>query len=119
MLVKRIGMLAYSSMLVWGGLDQARHPASKLDPVRKTGLPAIEEVVKASGLSMIAASLALQIGPLRRLAAVVLAIQLAGVTLIGHRYWEHEEPQRRTQRIQFLKNLSMIGGALYIAADEW
>ncbi|BCB85977.1 hypothetical protein Psuf_032900 [Phytohabitans suffuscus] len=39
-------------------------------------------------------------------------------TLAGHAFWEHEDPaERRTQRLHFLKNMSMLGGLLLAAAD--
>lgn len=68
---------------------------------------------------MIVGSLALQINRLRRLAAVMLALQLIPITYVGHRFWEMEPGQARFQnRTHFFKNLAVIGGALYIAVTE-
>jgi putative oxidoreductase len=67
---------------------------------------------------MIAGALALQIKPLRRLAALLLALQLLPITYVGHRYWEAEGPAQTQQMIHFFKNISMVGGALYIAFAE-
>ena len=39
-------------------------------------------------------------------------------TAAGHRFWEEKDPQRKaTQRIQFFKNASMLGGLLLAAVD--
>jgi putative oxidoreductase len=66
---------------------------------------------------MISAAVALQLGPLRRIAAVGVTEQLLPITYIGHRFWEMDEgPQRTQNQIHLFKNLSMIGSALYIAA---
>jgi uncharacterized membrane protein YphA (DoxX/SURF4 family) len=43
---------------------------------------------------------------------------LVPTTLAGHRFWEEsDEKARSMQRIQFFKNLSMLGGLLLAAVD--
>jgi uncharacterized membrane protein YphA (DoxX/SURF4 family) len=37
-------------------------------------------------------------------------------TLAGHRFWEEESAARSGQRLQFLKNLGLIGGLLLVIA---
>jgi len=40
-------------------------------------------------------------------------------TVAGHAYWSHEDPAARAQhRIQFHKNLAMIGGLLFAVVDR-
>src|SRR6266545_4654123 len=54
-----------------------------------------------------------------RLASLALAGSLIPTTLAGHSYWTIEDPAtRKIQRIQFHKNLAMIGGLLFAALDE-
>ena len=61
----------------------------------------------------------LALGRAQRLAALVLAGSLIPTTLAGHSYWAIEDPAtRKIQRIQFHKNLAMIGGLLFAALDE-
>ena len=61
---------------------------------------------------MIAGSLGLQFPPVRRLAAVVLALQLVPLTYLGHRYWELEPgPARDMDEVNFFKNVSLICGS--------
>jgi uncharacterized membrane protein YphA (DoxX/SURF4 family) len=44
---------------------------------------------------------------------------LIPTTLAGHSYWTIEDPDvRKIQRIQFHKNLAMIGGLIFSALDE-
>ena len=62
-------------------------------------------------------ALALGLGP--RLSALALAGSMVPTTLAGHAYWTIEDPAaRKLQRIQFHKNLAMIGGLLFAALDE-
>ena len=44
---------------------------------------------------------------------------LIPTTLAGHSYWQVEDPAtRKVQRIQFHKNLAMIGGLLFAVLDQ-
>jgi uncharacterized membrane protein YphA (DoxX/SURF4 family) len=116
---RRLGLALYSTMFLLGGWGQVQQPTGRADQARKLGLPVEDDLVRASGWAMIGAALALQIPPLRRPAALAIALQLLLVTPIGHRFWEFEPGQQRTgQQIHFAKNVSLLGAALYLAAKE-
>jgi len=58
-------------------------------------------------------------GVAQRLSALALVGSLIPTTLAGHSYWTIEDPTaRKLQRIQFHKNLAMIGGLLFAVLDE-
>jgi multidrug efflux pump subunit AcrA (membrane-fusion protein) len=60
----------------------------------------------------------LAIGKFPRLSAAALAASLLPTTAAGHRFWESDDKQERSQQqIHFLKNLSMLGGLLIAAGD--
>ena len=68
---------------------------------------------------MVAGGTLLALGIAPRLSALVLAGSLVPTTLAGHSYWTVEDPAaRKIQRIQFHKNLAMIGGLLFAALDQ-
>jgi putative oxidoreductase len=117
-----------ASVFVVQGLDTFQHPekvAKLAEPVVRPvadRVPAVpdetEEAVRLNGAIQVAAGVTLGLGVLPRLSALILAGSLVPTTLAGHRFWECEDPQERTQqRIQFLKNLTMMGGLLITAAD--
>jgi putative oxidoreductase len=110
------------------GYDTFRNPqrvASRAEPVVKTaaerlpGVPADpEQAVRVNGAVQFAAGSMLAIGWLPRLSALAIAATLVPTTLAGHRFWESDNEQDRAQqRIQFLKNLAILGGLLIAAAD--
>jgi uncharacterized membrane protein YphA (DoxX/SURF4 family) len=75
-------------------------------------------LVRINGAVQTAAGLLLATGRGSRGAAVVLAGTLVPTTLAGHAFWEHGDPmERRTQQIQVLKNIGMLGGLLLAALD--
>jgi len=66
----------------------------------------------------VTAGLALATGRAPRISSAVLAATLVPTTLGGHRFWEEQDPMVRTQqRLNFFKNVSMLGGLLIAAGD--
>jgi uncharacterized membrane protein YphA (DoxX/SURF4 family) len=117
-----------ASIFAIQGLDTLRNPervVSAAEPVVKPlsekvpVLPdSVEQAVRINGAVQLAGGTLLAIGWVPRLAALAIAGTLVPTTLAGHRFWEADEPQtRKQQKIQFLKNLSMLGGLLIAAAD--
>ena len=52
-----------------------------------------------------------------RYAALLMILFVIVATAISHRFWEFADPQQfRTQQSQFFKNLSIIGGFLFLLA---
>jgi len=109
----------------WHNFESPQHVAplaeSVVGPLRDKvpGIPAEpEQAVKLNGAIQVAAGALLGVGVLPRLAALAIVGTLVPTTLAAHRYWEYSDPQQRsTQRIQFLKNLTMLGGLLLAVAD--
>jgi uncharacterized membrane protein YphA (DoxX/SURF4 family) len=117
-----------ASIFVLQGYDTFRRPervASLAEPVVRPlaeRIPAVpaktEQAVRVNGAVQMAAGTLLALGRFPRLSALALAATLVPTTLAGHRFWEaEEEGDQSGQRIHFLKNLSMFGGLLIVAAD--
>jgi uncharacterized membrane protein YphA (DoxX/SURF4 family) len=125
--VRRVARPLLAAMFIDGGLDQLRHPATKVSKVGpllhqyapKLGLPDDPELlVRANGATMVGAGTLLATGRLPRLSALALAATLVPTTAAGHRFWEVKDPeQRKAQRLHLMKNLSMLGGLLIAAVD--
>jgi putative oxidoreductase len=117
-----------ASIFVVQGLDTFQHPervakaaAPVVGPIAQR-IPAVpaetEQAVRLNGAVQVVAGTTLGLGILPRLSALVLAGTLVPTTLAGHRYWEIEDPEQRSQqRVHFLKNVTMLGGLLIAAAD--
>ena len=110
------------------GFDALRAPGARVEQagpvlaaVRKAvPLPEDDElVVRANAAVQVLCGALLMAGRAPRLASLALAGSLIPTTLAGHSYWTIEDPAtRKIQRIQFHKNLAMIGGLLFAALDE-
>ena len=110
------------------GLDAVRAPGKRVElagPVlsairSRVPLPEDDELlVRVNAGTQVAAGTMLALGVAPRLAAAVLATSLVPTTLAGHPYWTVEDPaERAQQRIQFHKNMALIGGLLLAVLDE-
>jgi uncharacterized membrane protein YphA (DoxX/SURF4 family) len=110
------------------GFDALRAPGGRVDqagPVlaamrKAVPLPEDDElVVRFNAGVQVTAGAMLAMGKAPRLSALALAASLVPTTLAGHAYWAIEDPEvRKIQRIQFHKNMAMIGGLLFAALDQ-
>jgi putative oxidoreductase len=59
--------------------------------------------------------IAIILGILTRLLALAFALFTLSTALLGHRFWTMDGAIREENRINFLKNMSIIGGFLLLA----
>ena len=100
-----------------GRVDMA---GGTLDAIRKVvPLPADDEtIVKANGAAQLVAGATLALGILPRTSAAVLAASLLPTSIAGHPYWTVDDPgQRAAQKLQFQKNMAMLGGLLFAVIE--
>lgn len=85
------------------------------------GLPLPEDPVTQVRLNaaiQLAAAGALATGRVPRLSGLVLAVSLVPTTVAGHAFWSEQDPDRKkTQKLQFFKNASVLGGLLLASVD--
>ncbi len=75
-------------------------------------------LVRLNAAVQIGAAAAFATGRAPRLSSTVLAASLVPTTLAGHRFWEETEPASRNgQRLNFFKNVSVLGGLLLAGVD--
>lgn len=123
-----------ASMFLVGGVNALRNApalgakaapvAEKLVPLVRRAVPAAPipkdpvTLVRINAAVQIGAGLALATGRAPRIASGVLAASLVPTTMAGHRFWEEQDKQARSQQqLQFFKNLSMLGGLVIAAGD--
>jgi putative oxidoreductase len=110
------------------GFDALRAPGARVDQAAPLlaairqwvqVLPADDElVVRGNAAVQVAGGVLLAMGRAPRVSALMLAGSLIPTTLAGHSYWKIEDPAaRKMQRIQFHKNMAMIGGLLFAVLD--
>jgi putative oxidoreductase len=87
------------------------------------GVPFASIAVPLAGVIALAGGLSVLLGHRARIGAWLIVLFLAAVTPMMHNFWAVTDPtMHQMQFIMFLKNLSMLGGALFISqtgAGPW
>lgn len=135
--VRALARPLLSTIFIVQGAKSLRSPepfVAKAQPVTDRVVPLIKKVapaqvgdrlpdstanlVRLNGAAQVLGGVALASGRGRRLGAVLLAASLVPTTLAGHSFWqETDKAAKAAQKIQFMKNLSMMGGLLLAAVD--
>src|SRR5271154_7481799 len=80
------------------------------------GVPLASISVPLSGVIALAGGLSILLGYRVRIGAWLIVLFLAAVTPMLHNFWTVADPMmHQMQFIMFMKNLSMLGGALFIS----
>jgi putative oxidoreductase len=80
------------------------------------GVPLAGVAVPLSGVLAVAGGLSVLLGYRAKLGAWLIALFLIPVTLMMHKFWLVQDPMMaQIQMILFMKNVSMLGGALLIS----
>ena len=80
------------------------------------GVPMASLLVPLSGILALLGGLSVLFGYKARWGAWLLVLFLVPVTVMMHKFWGLTDPMAaKIQQIMFMKNLSMLGGALLIA----
>jgi putative oxidoreductase len=104
----------YTAIFLMSGLN---HFSSKVVAyAAAAGVPFASLAVPASGLLALAGGLSILLGYRARIGAWLLVLFLVPVTLMMHKFWAVNDPMMaQLQMTMFMKNLSMLGGALLIS----
>ena len=80
------------------------------------GVPLASILVPLSGVVALLGGLSILLGYRARLGAWLIVLFLVPVTLSLHKFWGVSDPMmHQMQFVMFMKNLSMLGGALLIS----
>jgi uncharacterized membrane protein YphA (DoxX/SURF4 family) len=117
-----------ASIFIVSGLDVLANP----EPRAKIAKPVVDKVasvvpfaptdpvdaVRLNAAVHLGAGVLLAAGVMSRLSALALAVSMIPTTVAGHPFWELDDPLKRSQqRVQFLKNLGILGGLVVLAFD--
>lgn len=114
----KLSRVLLSGIFIYGGLGSVKEPGGRVkltqDFMSDLGVDLSEEnaelMVKVNGAVMVGAGATLGLGVFPRLSSLALIGALAPTTVAGHAFWKAEADAKVPQTVQFLKNLSTLGG---------
>jgi putative oxidoreductase len=106
-----VGRIFLSIMFILAGFSKLTAISATAGWFGSIGLPAPTVTAVVVGLVELVGGLAIAVGYQTRIAAIVIALFTVGATLIAHLDFAD-----MTQQLFFMKNLSITGGLLILAA---
>jgi putative oxidoreductase len=109
-----IGRILFALIFVTSGFGHFKQET--ISHAQDHGVPMAGFLVPAAGVLAIVSGVLIMIGYQTQFAAWGIVLFLIPITFTMHNFWAIEDPmQRMTQHIMFMKNISILGGALLIA----
>ena len=110
-----LGRILYGGFFIVGGINHFRHLGMMAGFTSSKGVPAAKAVVVFSGLLVIVGGLLIVAGWCVPIGVACIVLFLLPVTFVMHAYWTETDPmQRISQRVNFQKNVALLGAALML-----
>ena len=113
LLVARIFMAA---IFLTSGIAKLTDPGGAQGYMNMAGIPHADVLVYVAGLAELCGGLALLFGFLTRVGALGLFLYLIPTTIFFHHFWDMSGAEAKTQMVNFMKNLTIMGGLLALSA---
>lgn len=110
------GRVLLATMFVLAGFSKIGGFDGTAGYIASVGLPFAELLTALTIVVEIGAGLALIVGFQTRIAALMLAGFTLAASVLFHNYWAMPADQAYVQQLMFMKNISVAGGLLIIAA---
>jgi putative oxidoreductase len=112
-----IGRILIAAIFIVSGIAKLTDSAGSAGYMTAAGIPNAESLVIIAGIAELVGGLAIVFGFLGRLAALGLIVFMIPTTLIFHGFWMFEGAEMKTQMVNFMKNLAIIGGLALLYAQ--
>ena len=110
-----LGRVLYGGFFVWAGLNHFRNLTAMAGYASFRQVPASKVAVIVSGLLILVGGLCILLGFNPTLGIICIVVFLVPVTFMMHPFWSDTDPQTRlSNRVNFEKNLALLGGALML-----
>jgi putative oxidoreductase len=111
-----VGRILLGSIFVLSGFQKLMGYSGVVASIAGKGLPMPEVLAVLTVAIELGAALLLVVGWKARWAALLIFLFIIPVSLVFHNFWTMEGAQAAMNRIQFLKNVAIMGGMLMVAA---
>ena len=110
-----LGRILYGGFFIVGGINHFMHLGMMSGFVAAKGVPAGKVAIILSGLLIIFGGACIVLGCSPEVGVLCIVVFLVPVTFMMHAYWQETDPmQRINQRVNFQKNLALLGAALML-----
>ena len=114
--ISMIGRVCFSAIFVMAGFHKVAYYSDTLATMLQQNIPYSEILLIVSIVLELGGGLLVLLGWHTRFGALLLFLFIIPVTFYFHDFWTVEPADVANQVHHFMKNLAMMGGALYILA---
>jgi len=112
-----IARLLFGGYFIMGGWGHLRHSDTMAGYAASKKVTSPKIMVIVSGLMILIGGLGIVTGLFVGTSVLLIVLFLIPVTFIMHNYWAQTDPnQKMADRVQFMKNVALIGAALAFLA---
>jgi putative oxidoreductase len=105
-----------AAIFIWAAAGKIMFYDINAQYMASKGLTMIPALLFGAAIVELLGGLSLILGYKTRLGAFILLLFLIPTTLIFHDFWNLEGVARIPEQVNFMKNLAIFGGLLYIVA---
>jgi putative oxidoreductase len=110
-----LGRILYGGFFLLGGINHFMNLGMMSGYSASKGVPAAKAAVIVSGLLIILGGFCIIVGCSPEIGVACIVLFLLPVTFVMHAYWTETDPmQQMSQRVNFQKNLALLGAALML-----
>ena len=112
-----VGRILIAAIFIMSGVAKLTNTEGTVGYMAAQGIPEPGTLAIIAGLAEVAGGLAILFGFLARIGAIGLLVFLSITTLVFHDFWTMTGEEQKTQMIQFMKNLAVMGGLALLIAN--
>jgi putative oxidoreductase len=112
-----LGRILFGGYFIMGGYNHFANLTMMAGYSQSKGVPAAKAAVGVTGILLLIAGVSTLFNfyPVIGLSALILF--LVPVTVVMHAFWKVQDPMAKMgERVNFMKNLALLGGALILLA---
>ncbi len=107
------GRILFSALFIFSALGHFKQ--STIGYAAAKGVPFASFMVPFSGIMELVGGISILVGYEARIGAWLLVLFMIPVTFVFHPFWKIKDPmQKQMEMATFLKNISILGGALLL-----
>ncbi len=110
-----VGRILLALIFIVSGFGKLMHYAGTETYMASAGLPMVELLLPLTILVELGGGLLIAFGLFTRIVAILVFLFLIPVSLVFHHFWDLPAAQAGMQQIQFMKNITIMGGMLLLA----
>lgn len=111
-----VGRILLAAIFIWSGLGKLGNFSGTVGYIQSVGLPAAQLMAVVAIIVELGGGVLLILGWKARWAAAALFVFVLLAGVMFHAFWAAGPDQAMMQQIQFMKNITIMGGMLYVVA---